>query len=1004
MKQKLSKNVFLSLFLLFGGLLFAQKSVSGTITDDAGVPLPGATIVVVETNLGTTSDFDGNYSITVDEGQTIAISFVGYATQNIQVGASSTYDISLESSNALDEIVVTALGIKRSEKTLTYASQTIKSDKLVQARDVSFANSLTGRVAGVEIQKSSSGAGGSTRIVLRGNKSLTGDSQPLIVIDGIPIVNNRSNQPGTWGGADGGDGLSQINPDDIESVNILKGANASILYGSQGANGVILITTKSGEEGETKVTINSGITFENYIKLPELQFTYGASGLQNSWDSTPGNYNSTFVEDFFQTGVNYVNSVSISGGGKRTKAYFSYYNTTSSGIMENFKYQKNNISFKQSTKLLNDKVTITSNILLTDENTDNRAPAGYYLNPLTALYMHPRERDFNDFKNYEFLGDNGVMQQNFPFNYHFLSNPYWIMNNQPSENSIKRAISSLNISYAITDKLSFQARASFDFANKVNEQRHAAYSNPTNVSPNGRWDYAKFTDELFYTDAILNYSENITEDLTVNAVIGASLQRTTFGDGVSVNTGNPGLFYANEFNFQNVHTSNQIQSTLRSRVEKQALFGNFVFGYKNAIFLDVSGRNDYASTLALTGNESYFYPSYGLSLVLSELVTLPDAISFAKLRVSSASVGNEVPFNVVNPQNSVTAAGNVSRNTQKPFTDLKPEMIETTEFGLDLRFFNNRIGIDVAVYDITSTDQFLSLSAPAGSGYTTYFVNAGKITNNGIEISLTGDIVEKSNFSWSSVVNLTQNQNEIVEIHPDLNNLSTGAGEGFGSRLVAGGSIGDFYVSRFDRDAQGRIRMSANGEPLKLNDTASPENLAGNAQPDFSLGWSNNFTFGDRLSAGFIINGRFGGKVFSKTEQMLNGSGTSLRSAIDRDRGGVPINGVDPDGNPVTTADPAVWYSNNGIGDRNGISEPYVYDRTNIRLSQLSISYNINTASLGLPLDAASLSLIGNNLLYSAEAPFDPELAMNTGASLFGLDNFNLPSTRTIGMNLRLTF
>jgi len=234
--------------------------------------------------------------------------------------------------------------------------------------------------------------------------------------------------------------------------------------------------------------------------------------------------------------------------------------------------------------------------------------------------------------------------------------------------------------------------------------------------------------------------------------------------------------------------------------------------------------------------------------------------------------------------------------------------------------------------------------------------------------------------------------------------LSTGAGEGFGSRLVAGGSIGDFYVSRFDRDAQGRIRMSANGEPLKLNDTASPENLAGNAQPNFSLGWSNNFTFGDRLSAGFIINGRFGGKVFSKTEQMLNGSGTSLRSAIDRDRGGVPINGVDPDGNPVTTADPAVWYSNNGIGDRNGISEPYVYDRTNIRLSQLSISYNINTASLGLPLDAASLSLIGNNLLYSAEAPFDPELAMNTGASSFGLDNFNLPSTRTIGMNLRLTF
>ena len=226
------------------------------------------------------------------------------------------------------------------KKPLTYASQTVKSEDLTQARDISFANSLTGRAAGIEITKSSSGAGGSTRIVLRGNKSLSGDSQPLIVVDGVPIVNNRSSQPGTWGGSDGGDGLSQINPDDIESINILKGANASILYGSQGANGVILITTKSGEEGDAKVTINSGVTFESVIKLPELQYTYGASGGQNSWDATPGNYGSSFVDDFFQTGANYVNSVSISGGGKRTKAYFSYYNTTSTGIMENFKYQK----------------------------------------------------------------------------------------------------------------------------------------------------------------------------------------------------------------------------------------------------------------------------------------------------------------------------------------------------------------------------------------------------------------------------------------------------------------------------------------------------------------------------------------------------------------------------------------------------------------------------------------------------------------------------------------
>ena len=1004
MKQNI-KQTLMATFFLLSGVIFAQvKTVNGTVTDSDGVPLPGASIVLTETNEGATTDFDGNFSISVQEGATVEFSYVGYESQQVVVGEGSTINVTLVQGNALDEIVVTALGIKRAEKTLTYASQTVKSEDLVQARDISFANSLTGRAAGIEVTKSSSGAGGSTRIVLRGNKSLSGDSQPLIVIDGVPIVNNRSSQPDTWGGSDGGDGLSQINPDDIESINILKGANASILYGSQGANGVILITTKSGKEGETKVTINSGVTFESVIELPELQYNYGGSGGQNSWDASPGNYGSSFVEDFFQTGANYVNSVSVSGGGKKTKAYFSYYNTTSTGIMENFKYQKNNVSFKQSTKFFDDKMTISSNILLTDETTDNRAPAGYYLNPLTALYMHPRERNFSDFKNYQTLGADGVMQQNFPFNYHFLSNPYWIMNNQPSEDKIKRAISSMNISYEINDKMSFQARASYDFSNKSNEQRHAANSNPTNVSPNGKWEYQKFTDELFYTDAILTYNENITEDISINAIIGASLQKTTFGDGVSVNTGDPGLFYANEFNFQNVHTTNQIQSTLSSRVEKQALFGNFVVGYKDAIFLDVAGRNDYASTLAMTGNESYFYPSYGLSAVISELVTLPEVISFAKLRVSSASVGNEVPYNKINPQNTVDAAGGVLRNTQKPFTDLKPEMIETTEFGLDLRLFNNRVGIDIAIYDITSTDQFLSLTAPSGSGYTTYFVNAGKITNNGVEVSLRGDVVEKPNFTWSTIVNIAQNKNKIVEIHPDLNNLSTGAGEGFGSRLVAGGSIGDFYVSRFDRDAQGRIKMSDKGEPLKLADTSAPENLAGNAEPKVSVGWSNNFTFGDKFSAGFIINGKFGGKVFSKTEMMLNGSGTSLRSGLDRDNGGVPINGVDTSGNPVTTADPAVWYSNNGIGDRNGISEPYVYDRTNIRLTQLSIAYKIDTTSLGLPVEAATLSLIGNNLLYTAKAPFDPELSMNTGRSIQGLDNFNLPSTRTFGMNLRLIF
>ena len=380
------------------------------------------------------------------------------------------------------------------------------------------------------------------------------------------------------------------------------------------------------------------------------------------------------------------------------------------------------------------------------------------------------------------------------------------------------------------------------------------------------------------------------------------------------------------------------------------------------------------------------------------MVNLPEFVSFAKVRASSATVGNEVPFNRVNVAHAITASGGVKENTQQPFTDLKPELIQTTEFGLDLRLMNNKIGLDVAYYNIKSTDQFLELNAPSGSGYTTYFVNAGEIVNKGIEISLRGNLIEKDNLSWTSTINFTKNNNEIVELHDDLDKLDTGASEGFQSRIVEGGSIGDFYTYKYRRDDQGRIKME-NGKPLRTPDYE----YAGNAEPDFSIGWVNNFTFGDKFSAGFIINGKFGGEVFSQTESMLDGAGVSLRTGQARDNGGVDINAVDnEDGTPISKADAQLWYR--AIGDRNGIGEAYVYDRTNIRLTQLSLSYNIDTASLGIPVDSASLSLIGNNLLYSAVAPFDPELAMSTNRNAQGLDNFNLPSTRTIGMNLRLTF
>mgnify|MGYP006072535383 FL=1 len=1001
MKQKIKQTLMVICFLL-SGVIFAQvKTVNGTVTDSEGVPLPGASIVLTETNEGATTDFDGNFSISAQEGATVEFSYVGYESQQVVVGEGSTINVTLVQGNALSEVVVTSFGIKREEKTLAYSTQTVDSEQLTQARDISVANSLNGRAAGVEIRKSSSGAGGSTRIVLRGNKSLSGNSQPLIVIDGVPMVNNTGGQPGMWGGIDEGDGLSQVNPDDVESITILKGANASILYGSQGANGVVVITTKSGEAGDTKVTFNSGITFESVIALPELQYDYGRVGAASeSWSPTKNanSANGNFVDDFFQRGVNYVNSVSVSGGNDTTTAYFSYYNTTSSGILDNFGYKKNNMSFKQSTKFLNDKMTLSSNIILTDEQTDNRGPSGYYLNPIVGLYTFPRNESWSSIKTYQTLNAaTNVMDQNWlGINNHFQSNPYWVMNNQPKEDKIQRAIGSLNLKYEINEKLSFQARASYDFSNKSYEQRHAAGSNATNTGTNGRWDYKKFNDELFYSDAILSFNDNYG-DFSLTAIAGASLQKTTFGSGVAVSTGNDGLlFYANEFNFQNIPTNTQVQSTLSSRVDKQAMFGNVVIGYKDAMFLDFSGRNDYASTLAGTGNESYFYPSVGASFVISQMMELPSQISFLKLRASSASVGNEVPYNRISPTNTINASGGVQRNTQTPFTTLKPEMIETFEIGVDLRLFNNKLGLDVAYYDIKSTDQFLSLAAPSGSGYTSYFVNAGKIVNNGIEVTITNSIIDNANFKWNSILNITQNTNEIVEIHPDISALNTGASEGFQSQMRKGGSVGDFYTFMHKRDAQGRIEMAA-GVPLR----GAERVFAGNAEPDVSLGWSNNFNIGESLSVGFIINAKFGGEVFSQTESMLDGNGVSLRSGQARDAGFVAVNGVEG-GVAVSQADPKTWYQ--AIGDRNGTGEDYVYDRTNIRLSQMSIAYKLDPIKLGLPVDNATISVIGNNLFYSAVAPFDPELAMSTNRNAQGLDNFNLPSTRTIGMNLRLTF
>ncbi len=994
--------VFLVLVLGTYPLLAQSKTVTGIVTDASdGSPLPGVNVLVQGTTNGTQTDFDGNYSIEASQGDVLVFSYIGTSTQTVTVGASNSINVAMqEDASQLDEVVVTALGIKRKEKTLTYAQQTVGGDDLTQTRDVNFVNSMSGKAAGVEIRKSSSGPGGSTKIQIRGSKSLSGDSSPLFVIDGIPMVNNRGDQPGLWDGVDQGDGLSQLNPDDIESMSILKGANAAILYGSQGANGVVIITTKSGKQGTATVQVNSGITLESIIETPELQFRYGSEGgTKESWSYTPGDYDDSYVNDYFNTGGQYFNSVSVSGGNEKTQAYFSYANTSATGITPGNKYGKNNLTFKQSTKLFNDKVKITSNIILAQEKTDGRSRSGYYNNPLTGLYWFPRDRNFNDFKNnYSVLNEaRNVEEQNWFIADHLQSNPYWILNKESQEDRTNRVIASLNIEYSITEQLKFQARGNYDYSVKQYDTKRQGGGNTTTVAPNGNWRHQKFDDTSSYLDGILSYNNNFG-DFSVSLLGGATYQKTVFGNGVSVIPGaaQKQLLYANEFNFNNLTPIIQVKSTLNSEIEKQSLFANATLGFKEMLFLDIAGRNDWASTLALTGNDSYFYPSFGLTAIVSEMFTMPEFISFAKLRGSYANVGNEVPYNRIFPRHTINADGSVRFNTVKPFTDAKPEIITTSEFGVDLRFFNNRLGIDLTLYDINSQDQFIQINQPI-EDYTSFFVNAGEITNKGTEVTLTGKPIVNENFSWSTAFNYSKNKNTIVELHPDTQEIGQGGAEGIQIKLVEGGSISDIWAFKFLRDDQGRIILDdESGRPRK---TALRE-LIGNAEPDYILGWSNSFNY-KSLSLNLQVNGKFGGFVASQTEALLDGYGVSERSALARDRGFEFINAVQ-NGSAVSQIDPFTYYD--AIGGRNGIDETHIYDRTSVRLSQLALSYQINVSKVDF-IKNASISLIGNNLFYFyKKAPFDPELQQATGRDNAGIDNYNLPSTRTIGLNVGLTF
>ena len=1002
--------VFCSVLCMLSSTFAQTRQVSGKVTGPDNKAVAAATVKIKGSTTATSTSTDGSFSIKAPAGSVVLeISSLGFATKEVSVGAAqSSVSVSLANqSSDLSDVVVTALGVKREKKALTYASQQVSGDELRKGANFNFMDALSGKAAGVDIKISGSGAGGSTKAVLRGAKSLIGTSEALYVIDGVPMVNNKGGQPGSYGGTDGGDGLSSINPADIESVNVLRGANASILYGSQGANGVIVITTKKGKAGKTTVDFNHSTIIDQVSGIPDLQFSYGAiNGSDYNWSKTKSNYyQNNYVKEFFQTGVNVTNSVSVSGGNDKTTAFFSYANMSVKGVMPTNTYTKHNVTLNQSTKLFNDKLTVSSNVIFSYEESKNRPGAGYYNNPLTGLYLFARERDFNSYKtNYQvFNPDRNIYKMNWYSTEEKQNNPYWEINNNSKLQTSHRVIANVKLSYDIAKHLKFETRANIDYNDMLRDNRYAAGGNSVSVSPNGTWSYSKYNDQALYADGIFTYNNNFG-NYSVSALAGASYQKNTFNNGMSVGNGTVALMYPNFFTFANMPYNVIFNQTI-NRTIKQGAFANVQLGYKDMFYVDLSARNDWASTLALTGNQSYLYPAVGISGIVSQMVKLPEVISYMKVRASYSQTGNEVPFNVVNPWNSIngsggpTGIGGIARNTQVPFTNLKPEIIEGNEYGVEMKLFKNKIGVDFTLYKDVSTNQFLSLAAPSGSGFTSYYVNAGRIENKGFELTVDAQVVNGNNFKWKTAVNVSQNKNLIAELIASNPNYQVGGDdEGFASVIRAGGSFNDLWIYKFARNSAGQIILNAtSGVPTK----AATQEKVGNVNPDFLLGFNNSFTY-NNWYATVLVQGKFGGVAFSKTEAFLDSYGVSQRTADARDKGMMPINAIQGT-TAVTSIDPAIYYS--AVGDRNKIMEPYLFSRTNVRLGQLVLGYNLKSKNPKSIIKDANFSLVGRNLFFFyKDAPFDPEQSMSTGNGMQSNDVFGLPSTRSYGINVKFTF
>lgn len=1007
------KQIILIFMIIFTSqVTLAQvKTVKGTVSDASGLPLPMANINVQGETKGVTTDMDGNFSIQAEKGKTLVISFVGLETQKVVVTDESTIKVQLKegSSTALTEVVVTSLGIKKTRKSLTYSAQELKGEDLTRVKDANVINTIAGKIAGVAVVRSAGGTGGSTKVTIRGNSSVS-NNQPLYVIDGVPVLNVSAIQPNdsfgsTQGGnRDGGDVVGLINPDDYEGMTVLKGASAAALYGSQGARGVILLSSKKAKEGVAIITATSTTNVETAAYLPEFQTSYIAKpGADETWGAK-GETND-HVKDFFSTGVTQITSIGYSTGAANSNTSFSYANTSATGVIPDNSLSKNNFGFRQSAKLFGDKLTVNAAANLTIQNVVNRPTSGLYFNPLTGLYLMPRGNDFENYAtNFEkFDPTRNMMVQNWMTDRDIEQNPFWGIKRNRSTDRNQYLNGSLGLNYKVNSWLSIGSRISYDqIANSFDKKIYAS-TQGTLSHINGRFINIDDVSSQTYGDLIATINTKFNDDFSFTANVGSSFTKTSIADQTVLDSDPSGLNRANWFTLANFNSNQGNYHNFGARKEVQAVFAAATVGYKNMLYLDVTARNEWSSTV----DDSYFYPSIGATALLTEMFKMPESISFAKVRASYAQVGNDIPAFSKDPINlyQTTTPGSIKPIYGPQFgTTLKPERQSSYELGTEWRFSKNRFGVELTYYANTTKNQLLNIPAPAtnAEGVSNYTFNGGVIKNNGVEIVLSAKVIDNDKFKWDANVNYSHNRNEVSEL-PDAGTvILTAAGvNSYRYSLINGQPFGVIEGINIKRDAQGRMLLNADGSIQKTEFEA-----VGNANPDFMLGFGNSFKMGS-FFANVLIDARFGGDVMSLTEATNDQFGVSKVSGDARNNGGVAVNAVYAEGPSAGTAfsgkyDAEKYYSQ--VGGRAGASGEYIYDATNVSLREFAFGYTFNLKN-NKYLQSANLSLVGRNLFFFyKDAPFDPNVSLSTGNGLQGIDVYANPSTRSIGLNLNVTF